>query len=48
MPFGMSGWRGQQTGGYRSRDQQRFEAHHGHHPFISVDREDLDQPQPLR
>ena len=47
MPVGMSGRRGQQTGGYRGRDQQGFEAHHGYHPFISVDRENLDQPQAL-
>jgi hypothetical protein len=42
MPVGMSGRRGQQTGGYWGRDQQSFEAHHGYHPFVSVDREDLD------
>jgi hypothetical protein len=46
MPFGMSSRRGQQTGGYRSRDQQGFKAHHGYHPFIcAVDRENLDQAQ---
>ncbi len=48
MPFGMSGRRSQQTGGYRGRDQQGFEAHHVYHPYISADREGLDQPQALR
>jgi hypothetical protein len=28
----MSGRRGQQTCGYRCRDQQSFEAHHGYYP----------------
>jgi hypothetical protein len=48
MPLGMSGRRGQQTGGDRGRDQQGFKAHHGYLPFISAGREDLHQPQALK